>query len=99
MRAVPAGSFASGDGRRPRRTRKERRSRCEDGIKSLGFAKTAVQNPVMTDVLFLAVLTAFFALCVVFVKACDKIIGPDTEAQRAETDAAAATDAGTKAAA
>jgi hypothetical protein len=40
----------------------------------------------MTDVLFFAVLTAFFALCLLFVKACDKIIGPDTEAERAETE-------------
>ena len=38
----------------------------------------------MVDVLFIAILTAFFALCVVFVKACEKIIGPDTEAVRAE---------------
>ena len=54
----------------------------------------------MTDVMFIAILTAFFALAVVFVKACERIIGPDTEAQRAETDAgAAATDTGTKAAA
>jgi hypothetical protein len=33
----------------------------------------------MTDVLFLAVLIAFFALAVVFVKACEHIIGPDLE--------------------
>ena len=38
----------------------------------------------MTDVIFVAILTAFFALCVVFVKACERIIGPDTEAQRAD---------------
>ncbi len=39
----------------------------------------------VTDLLFIAVLTAFFALSVVFVKACERIIGPDTEAQRADT--------------
>jgi len=39
----------------------------------------------MQDVIFLAVLTAFFALAVVFVKACELIIGPDVEAVRAET--------------
>ena len=34
----------------------------------------------MTDVLFIAVLVAFFALCVLFVRACERIIGPDLEA-------------------
>ena len=34
----------------------------------------------MTDVLFLAILVAFFSLAVVFVHACDRIIGPDLEA-------------------
>jgi len=43
----------------------------------------------MTDVMFIAILTAFFALSVVFVKACERIIGPDTEAQRADTGEAA----------
>ena len=38
----------------------------------------------MADVLFLAILVAFFALCVVFVKACERIIGPDVEAARVE---------------
>ena len=33
----------------------------------------------MTDVLFLAVLVAFFAVAVVFVRACERIIGPDLE--------------------
>ena len=45
----------------------------------------------MTDVLMLAIIVAFFALAVVFVKACERIIGPDIEAVRAEgmvTDAA-----------
>ena len=36
----------------------------------------------MTDVIFLAILVAFFALAVVFVKACERIIGPDLEAER-----------------
>jgi len=34
----------------------------------------------MTDVLLLAVLVAFFALSVLFVRACERIIGPDLEA-------------------
>jgi hypothetical protein len=28
----------------------------------------------MADVLFLAILTAFFGLCVLFVKACDRMV-------------------------
>jgi hypothetical protein len=31
----------------------------------------------MADVLFVAVVVAFFALAAVFVVACDRIIGPD----------------------
>jgi hypothetical protein len=34
--------------------------------------------PTVTDVLFLAILVAFFALAVLFVKACERIVGPDT---------------------
>ena len=37
----------------------------------------------MVDVILLAVLVAFFALAVLFVKACELIIGPDIEATRA----------------
>ncbi|MBV8952248.1 MAG: hypothetical protein JOZ99_15340 [Actinobacteria bacterium] len=32
----------------------------------------------MTDVLFIATLAAFFAVCVLFVRACDRIIGHET---------------------
>jgi hypothetical protein len=35
----------------------------------------------VADVLFLAILIAFFALAVVFVHACERIIGPDLEAE------------------
>ncbi len=31
----------------------------------------------MADLLFVAVIIAFFALCLLLVKACDRIIGPD----------------------
>lgn len=31
----------------------------------------------MADVIFVAVLCAFFALCVVYIRWCDRIIGPD----------------------
>ncbi len=34
----------------------------------------------MGDVLFLAILVAFFGLAVVFVRACDRIVGPDVGA-------------------
>jgi hypothetical protein len=39
----------------------------------------------VTDVLLLAVLVAFFALSVAFVRACERIIGPDVESDSAET--------------
>lgn len=44
----------------------------------------------MTDVVVLAILLAFFALAVLFVKACELIVGPDTAIS---TSAAAADDA------
>lgn len=31
----------------------------------------------MADLLFVAVIIAFFAVCLLLVKACDRIIGPD----------------------
>ncbi|HEY6532126.1 MAG TPA: hypothetical protein VIY72_07470 [Acidimicrobiales bacterium] len=31
----------------------------------------------MADLLFVAVILAFFAVCLLFVKACDRIVGPD----------------------
>jgi hypothetical protein len=34
----------------------------------------------VTDLLFVAILVAFFAVAVVFVYACERIIGPDLEA-------------------
>jgi hypothetical protein len=37
----------------------------------------------MVDVILVAILVAFFALAVLFVKACERIIGPDIEAARA----------------
>ena len=43
----------------------------------------------MQDVIFIAILTAFFALTVVFVKACELIIGPDIEAARSDGDTGA----------
>jgi hypothetical protein len=45
----------------------------------------------VTDLIFLAVLVAFFALAVGLVRACDRIIGPDTAAA---PDVAAEADAG-----
>ena len=34
----------------------------------------------MGDVVFLAILVAFFALAALFVRACDRLIGHETEA-------------------
>ena len=31
----------------------------------------------MADVVFVAVICAFFALCVVYIRWCDRIVGPD----------------------
>jgi hypothetical protein len=31
------------------------------------------------DAIFLATIVAFFALCVAYIRACDRIIGPDIE--------------------
>lgn len=41
----------------------------------------------MQDVIFILILTAFFALTMVFVKACEHIIGPDIEAARSDPEA------------
>lgn len=40
----------------------------------------------MADVLMLAILVAFFAIAVLFVRACEKILGPDVELAPAEAD-------------
>jgi hypothetical protein len=32
----------------------------------------------MADVIFIAVIVAFFALTVAYVKGCERIVGPDT---------------------
>jgi hypothetical protein len=37
----------------------------------------------MTDVILVAVIVAFFAVSVLFVRACERIIGPDLEADNA----------------
>ncbi|MET0145913.1 MAG: hypothetical protein ABW122_00610 [Ilumatobacteraceae bacterium] len=42
----------------------------------------------MRDVVMLAVITAFFALCLAYVRWCDHIIGPDPM-ERPDEDAAA----------
>ena len=40
----------------------------------------------VTDVIFLAIIVAFFAVAVLFVKACERIVGPDTEAAPADEE-------------
>ena len=42
----------------------------------------------MPDVLFVAVLVAFFGVAVVFVHACERIIGPDLEAEASTSESA-----------
>jgi hypothetical protein len=46
-----------------------------------------MHDAVVADVIFLAIMVAFFAGSVVFVKACEIIVGPDTEAERVEGSA------------
>ena len=46
----------------------------------------------MADVIFVAVLCAFFALCVVYIRWCDRIIGPD-QVTTPSADGPVATDA------
>jgi hypothetical protein len=38
----------------------------------------------MVDVILLGIIVAFFAVAVLFVKACERIIGPDVESQRVD---------------
>lgn len=45
----------------------------------------------MIDLIFVAILIAFFALSVVFVKACDRIIGPSEEGSAAQAGSPSAT--------
>jgi hypothetical protein len=46
-------------------------------------APAAVDDAGMVDVILLGIIVAFFAVAVLFVKACERIIGPDVESQRA----------------
>lgn len=39
----------------------------------------------MPDVLAIAALTAFFSIAVLFVRACERIIGPDLEAEGSDS--------------
>ena len=48
----------------------------------------------MGDVLFLAVTAAFFAVTVLFVKLCDRIIGPEPDRQATPDEAPAREPAG-----
>ena len=36
----------------------------------------------MADLVFIAIVVAFFALCVGYVRVCDRIIGPDQSTER-----------------
>lgn len=43
----------------------------------------------MADVIFVALTLGFFGLCVLFVRACDRIIGPEPSVEHLEQDPAA----------
>lgn len=46
----------------------------------------------MADAIFVAVICAFFALCVVYIRWCDRIIGPDEFVAPADDDSTTAPD-------
>ena len=46
----------------------------------------------MGDLVFILITVAFFALCVGYVRVCDRIIGPDPRVERTDEPAAATTD-------
>lgn len=48
----------------------------------------------MGDLLFVAVVVAFFALTVAYVKGCERIVGPDTPLPDHGADATAPAEAG-----
>ncbi len=39
----------------------------------------------MVDLIFLGIIVGFFAVAFMFVKACERIIGPDVESTRVDT--------------
>ena len=45
----------------------------------------------MPDLLVIAFLVAFFSIAVLFVRACERIIGPDLEAEATTADADSST--------
>jgi hypothetical protein len=50
----------------------------------------AAEECVMGDLLFVAVVVAFFAVTLAYVKGCERIIGPDTPLPDEDVDAARA---------
>ena len=81
--------------RRASRAREDRKVPRKKGVKTRDGGRGGVRTPwsvhisgprraeerhsIVRDVLFLAIIVAFFAIAVVFVHACERIIGPDTE--------------------
>jgi hypothetical protein len=89
MRAAAVGSFAARrDTGRVQRTRKEGHRSRKEGIKARAPAAERVHGVFMTDLLMLAIFTAFFALAVLFVKGCERIVGAETELVPEEEPAA-----------
>ena len=41
------------------------------------MASVAIVDFVLVDLVFLVIMVAFFALCIGYVRLCDRIIGPD----------------------
>jgi hypothetical protein len=67
------------------RARPSREWRPEHGIElPVRFRLLRERDLVVTDVILLAVLVAFFALSVLFVRACERIIGPDMGSDAAD---------------
>ena len=55
-------------------------------MKSLGSSSAGAYNRRMADLLVLILVLGFFGVCVAFVYGCDRIIGPDDDADLDDAD-------------
>ena len=55
----------------------------------VGLSSEAMKGPAVADLVFIVIVVAFFALCVGYVRVCDRIIGPDAPGGEALDVAAA----------
>ncbi len=67
--------------------RKEVGASRKEGVKALTPGRRGVDHRPMVDLLLLLVLAAFFGLSLAFVRACERIIGPDVAETPAEPSA------------